>query len=355
MARSDIVFNNRVRQVLLLLLLLALFVLFVNQLYFLAPGFLGAVTLYILSQDYYTRLTRQKKWNKHATAILFITLFTIVVGLPVYGVIALLAPRVRAFVGNPEQLMEKAKIFSQGLEKTIGFDVLSAQSSKDMLTKFSNMIPEILNGTALVVGNFALIIFLAYFMLLNQDKMEKAISNFIPLKDRNVELLGQETKHMVRANAIGIPLISLIQAGFATAGYWLFGIQDFVVWGFITGIFAFFPIIGTAMIWIPLVASQYAAGETANATWLLIYSAVVIGNVDYFARMSILKRIGQVHPVITIIGVILGLKLFGFWGFIFGPLLISYLILLLKIYNNEFGTLDPQEHPIKVMHKPSKP
>ncbi len=251
--------------------------------------------------------------------------------------------------------MEKAEVFSKNIEKTIGFDVLSEQSSKDILTKFSNMLPDILSGTALVIGNFALIIFLAYFMLVGHNKMEKAICNFIPLKDRNVELLGQETKHMVRANAIGIPLISLIQASCATLGYWLFGIEDFVVWGFITGIFAFFPIVGTAMIWIPLVISQYATGDTGNATWMLIYSAVVIGNVDYFARMSILKRIGQVHPVITIIGVILGLKLFGFWGFIFGPLLISYLILLLKIYNNEFGTLEPEEHPIKVMHKPTKP
>ena len=38
----------------------------------------------------------------------------------------------------------------------------------------------------------------------------------------------------------------------------------------------------------------------------------------------------------TVLGVIVGLKLFGFWGFIFGPLLISYFLLLGKIYNIEF-------------------
>lgn len=355
MTRSSVLFNNRVRQLLLLLVLLTLFVLFVNQLYFLAPGFLGAVTLYILSREHYIRLTVQKKWNKQATAILFISLFTVVIGLPVYAAIAMLAPRIRKFVGNPEELLEKAELLSSKIQHTIGFDLMNEQSSKNLLMKFSNTVPEILNGTALVIGNFALIMFLSYFMLLNKEAMEKAIANFIPLKDRNVELLGKETKNMVKASAIGIPLISLIQALFATLGYWLFGVEDFVVWGFITGIFAFFPLIGTALIWIPLVITMYASGETGSATWLLIYSAVVIGNVDYFARMSILKRIGQVHPVVTIMGVILGLKLFGFWGFIFGPLLISYLVLLLKIYNNEFGTLEPDEHPIKIMHKPPKP
>jgi predicted PurR-regulated permease PerM len=36
------------------------------------------------------------------------------------------------------------------------------------------------------------------------------------------------------------------------------------------------------------------------------------------------------------LGVIVGLGLFGFMGFIFGPLLLSYLLLLIRIYSNEF-------------------
>ena len=49
-----------------------------------------------------------------------------------------------------------------------------------------------------------------------------------------------------------------------------------------------------------------------------------------------MKRIGDVHPVTTILGVIVGLGLFGFVGLIFGPLLLSYVVLLFKIYMNEF-------------------
>jgi len=46
---------------------------------------------------------------------------------------------------------------------------------------------------------------------------------------------------------------------------------------------------------------------------------------------------GNVHPMFTVFGVIVGLNLFGFMGLIFGPLLVSYFIILLKIYMNEFG------------------
>ena len=50
-----------------------------------------------------------------------------------------------------------------------------------------------------------------------------------------------------------------------------------------------------------------------------------------------MKKIGDVHPLITVLGVIVGLNLFGFIGLIFGPLLISYFLILVKIYVNEFS------------------
>ena len=141
---------------------------------------------------------------------------------------------------------------------------------------------------------------------------------------------------MVKANALGIPLISIIQGITAAIGYFIFGVEEWGLWGFLTGVFAFFPIVGTMVIWVPLVIYVYAIGDTWEATGLLLYSAIVTGNIDYVARITLLKRIGNVHPVITILGVIIGLNLFGFIGLIFGPLLVSYIILLFRIYNNEF-------------------
>lgn len=353
MIKSDIEFNNRVRQLLILLLLLTLFVIFLNQLYFLAPGFLGAVTLYILSRENYSYLTREKKWRKGLAAFLFLGLFTVCIGIPIYFSAHLLAPRVKTMMSNKEEMLQKAEAMSAKVKQMTGFDVLTPESSRTIVTKIGKMLPDILNSSALVVANFILILFLAYFMLLNKESMEKSISNFIPLKNRNVELLGKETKNMVRANAIGIPMISLIQGSSALLGYWIFGVEDFLLWGFITAIFSFFPVIGTALIWIPLVINHFVAHPGWQAIGLMLYSVVVIANVDYLARISILKRIGHVHPVVTIIGVVLGLKLFGFWGFIFGPLLISYLILLLKIYTNEFGHMEPDNNNVKITEKPT--
>ena len=81
---------------------------------------------------------------------------------------------------------------------------------------------------------------------------------------------------------------------------------------------------------------MYAQGNTAPATGMMLYSLIVTGNIDYLARVTLMNKIGHVHPLITVFGVIVGLQLFGFMGFIFGPLVFSYAIILMKIYANEF-------------------
>ena len=189
-----------------------------------------------------------------------------------------------------------------------------------------------------LLSNLIIMFFLLYYLLVQGRDMEKYLSKVIPLKDENVHLLAGETKMMIRANALGIPIICVVQGAFAALGYWIFGIEDWGLWGFVTGVFAFFPLVGTMIIWVPLVGYLFIHGSNLPAIGLTIYSFVVTGNVDYLARLKLMKYMGDVHPVITVLGVIVGLNLFGFMGLIFGPLLISYFLIMVKIYINEFDT-----------------
>ena len=177
-------------------------------------------------------------------------------------------------------------------------------------------------------------------MLVNCKEMELYLGRLLPLKRANTTLLAAETKRIVRASALGIPLISLIQGATASIGYAIFGIEDYVLWGFLTGVFAFFPVVGTMIVWIPIVLALYSGGDTWNATGLLLYSLIVTGNIDYLSRITILKKLGHLHPVVSVLGVLVGLGLFGFIGLIFGPLFVSYIILTFRIYRNEFVELN---------------
>lgn len=330
-------FNNRIRQVAFLLIVTALAIIVFKQLYIFFPGFLGALTLYILCRRYYFHLTEKRKWNKSLTAILFMVLFMACIVAPIYFSLQMIFRKVEGIMQDPGQVDHAIDAISQQLREWTGQDFLTKEAAADLGKKAAGFIPGILNSSATMVGNLLMILFLAFFMFKNGRLMESTLEDSIPLRPGNIELLADETCGMVRANALGIPLISLIQGLVALLGYWIFGIKDFVLLGLITGLCAFFPVIGTAMIWLPLVIFLFSKGENGKAIGLLIYSAVVIGNIDYLARITFLQKVGNVHPIITILGLIAGLKLFGFWGFIFGPLLISYLLVLIRIYKSEFS------------------
>jgi predicted PurR-regulated permease PerM len=141
---------------------------------------------------------------------------------------------------------------------------------------------------------------------------------------------------MVWSNALGIPLMGVVQGLAGLLAYWLVGVDDPWLWFAITFVSGMLPVIGVALAYVPLSLILLANGLQWEALFIFLYGFIVVGSVDNLARMWLLQKIGHVHPVITLFGVIVGLKLFGFIGFIFGPILISMFILLLRIYHKEF-------------------
>ncbi len=331
-------FNERLRQILILLLILAIAILLISQITIFIPGLLGGITLYILSRTLYFQLIFKRKWKKGWTALLFILCYLIIIAFPVYISITLASPKISSIAENQEEIIKSIQSLSEKVKEKTGFTILTAQSAKTIAQKVSTFIPGILNSTMVLLTNLIIMFFLLYYLLVQGRDMEKYLSKVIPLKDENVHLLAGETKMMIRANALGIPIICVVQGAFAALGYWIFGIEDWGLWGFVTGVFAFFPLVGTMIIWVPLVGYLFIHGSNLPAIGLTIYSFVVTGNVDYLARLKLMKYMGDVHPVITVLGVIVGLNLFGFMGLIFGPLLVSYFLIMVKIYINEFDT-----------------
>lgn len=308
----------------------------IGKLYVFLPGLLGGITLYILSRATYFGLIYRKKWSKTWTALLFILFYLVIISLPVYLSIELISPKINALVSNPQGIMERLKDFSSKIMDLTGFEILSVENTRDISQKISVLVPRLVNSTANVLANLLMMFFLLYYLLVNGREVERYLNRVIPLEPGNVDKLASETKLMIKANALGIPIICMVQGAFAALGYYIFGVEDWGMWGFVTGVFAFFPLVGTMVVWVPLVIYMFSLGQNWPAIGLTIYSVIVTGNVDYLTRLSLMKKMGNVHPIITVLGVIIGLGLFGFVGLIFGPLLVSYFIVLVKIYMNEF-------------------
>ena len=108
------------------------------------------------------------------------------------------------------------------------------------------------------------------------------------------------------------------------------------LWFVATTIAAMLPVVGAAIIYVPLTIMLFVQGYTGKGISMGLWGFILIGLVDNVFRLLVNKRLGNIHPLITIFGVIVGVQLFGFIGLIFGPLLIALFILLLRIYASEF-------------------
>lgn len=331
--------GNIMRQVFLISLILFIGLSLIYTLRYFIPGALGAITLYIIFRKTYTRLTEQKKWKKSLASTFLIVISLVALIIPLWLLVEILIPQITSIFDNKELINTKfnaVKAFmrSKPVLKNIN---LSEQALAGYVGKLAAYVPLVFNSIGSVVVNIATALFILYFMQVNSKVLEKVVSLHVPFSDDNKQTLWDETKMMVKSNALGIPIIALFQGIIAAIGYWIFGVNNALLWGLITGIATIVPVVGTMLIWVPIVIIHMSMGQMTNGILLAVYCVLVVGSIDNILRFTILRKLGDVPPLITVFGVLAGLNLFGMMGLIFGPLLLSYFLLLLKVYRTEFG------------------
>jgi len=328
--------TNLLRQIFSILIILFLGIVLIRELWFFLSAFLGATTFYVLMRERMFYLTERKGWRKSTAAwvLMLLSFFVILVPIGLLGNI--LYGKISYVVTHSNEMIASLKQTIGSIEDKIGYQIVNPDNINQLGPYLGRLLPKILGVTLNTITIIATMYFILYFMLVNGRRMEDNLYEYIPLKDGNVELIGQEVKLMVTSNTIGIPLIALIQGVVGLVGYLIIGIAEPFLWFVATCITAMLPIVGAALIYVPLSIMLFAQGETGKGIAMTIWGFGLIGLVDNLFRFLINKKIGNIHPLITIFGVIVGIQLFGFIGLIFGPLLISMFILLLRIYSSEF-------------------
>jgi predicted PurR-regulated permease PerM len=306
------------------------------QLYYFIPGFLLAVTMYILLRNIYFRLILQYRWKRSLSAIALMVGTLIALALPIWLLIEILIPKITYLVNNSEYLLQRITVIVDELKEKFPQIKISDTQVQQSIQKGLTYVPGILGTTAGIFTNLLTAYFILYFMLISGPEMERRLKNFLPLKEVNKDSIWLETHTLIVSNAIGIPVLAFLQSLIAILGYWIFGVDEFLIWGLLTGICSLLPVIGTMIIWVPIVIYMIATGDVGKGIGLALYCAIIVSNIDNVLRFTVMKKIGDVHPLITVFGVIIGLQMFGIMGLIFGPLLLSYFILLIKVYRAEF-------------------
>lgn len=328
--------SNILKQVFFIAVILFLGIVLFRELFFFFSAFLGAITFYVLMRKRMFHLTENRKWNSVLAAwtLMLLSFFVILVPIGLLGNI--LYSKISFVISNSEQLLSSLKVAITHISDKLGFKIIDPSVINRAGEFLGELLPEVLNVTINTTTTVASMYFMLYFMLINGRKMENALYEYIPLADSNVKLLGSELRTIISANAIGIPLIALIQGVVGLIGYLIIGISEPWLWFVATAITAMIPVVGASIIYAPLTIMLFVQGETGKGIALAIWGFGVIGLVDNVFRLMVNRRLGDIHPLITIFGVIIGIQMFGFIGLIFGPVLISLFLLLLRIYSSEF-------------------
>ena len=96
------------------------------------------------------------------------------------------------------------------------------------------------------------------------------------------------------------------------------------------------PIVGPALVWLPLAAYMSLAGNWGQGVGLVMYGTLVVTQVDNLVRMVMQKKMADTHPLVTIFGVFIGLSIFGFMGVIFGPLMLEMFVFCVNIFKKKY-------------------
>lgn len=325
-----------IRQIFTLLIIVAIGGLIFKQLLPYLSGVLGAITLYVLLKGWMVKLVR-RGWNKNLAAALLMVLSFVGILLPVSGIIAMLGSKVGDVVKNSERFINAFKEQLNIIEAKWGYEIASNIDVSAISGWLSHNLQNIAGNTFSMFIAIAIMYFMLYYMLVSPTALKKTLQKFSPFSTANMTIIGDEGIKMVRSNALGIPLVALAQGVIALIGFLIFGIENPFFWFVIVIIGSMIPFIGTLIGILPVFFISLSTGNTFQAWAILIYGIVVVGSTDNLIRLFVLKKLDGVHPLITLIGVIIGVPLFGFIGLIFGPLLISLFFILIQLYQKEYG------------------
>jgi predicted PurR-regulated permease PerM len=308
-----------------------------KELHFMMASFLGAVTLYVIMHKWMIKLCNHYKIKKWINALFLILLSLIVLILPTVWVSSIAFHKIKPFLQDPEILKNTFEQMNVYLQNKLNIDILNKVNIDKITNQGIPFLQSTIGSTINTVLNLVVMYIILFFLLVNNTEVEYWVHKHIPLKKFNTDLAITEFKRLVISNAVGIPLVAIIQGIAGLIGYLIFGVKGAVLLSILTAICSVIPMVGPTLVWGPVSLFMLSQGKESQALWVALWGFLLIGSIDNIARFLLQKKIGNIHPLITIFGVIIGINLFGFVGLIFGPLMVSMFILIIKIYSDEFG------------------
>jgi predicted PurR-regulated permease PerM len=295
-------------------------------------AFLGAVVFYTLFKPLFTYFIARHRWPRPLAAILVILLSFLIIILPFSALTLMIFNKIIEFRNHPEQvnvIIQQLNDFaSNKLHQPEIVDDIILKAEAYALSTFSSAV----NGILSVALKVTVMYFVLYFMLVSFEKFEGILFKYMPFRQQNSLIFAHELRNITYSNVLGQGVISIVQGILLGVGFLIFDLPDAFFWGTICIFLSFLPVVGAGLIFVPAGILCLSHGDLFSGWGILAWGAILVTNIDNVLRFVISRKFADTHPLITIIGVVIGIPYFGILGLVFGPLLLSYFILLVRIY-----------------------
>ncbi|WP_440955451.1 AI-2E family transporter [Methanosarcina sp. Mfa9] len=309
--------------------------------------FFGAFILFAIFRPLYVFLRGKPKFRKGTAALTSIVVSIIVVLIPLYFLLSIIVGETQALLEDSYSTRLFAQIvddfFSQYLSRfdlpyaTIQAEVEGRvlEFASEAVNFVSKFILDSIQGLSRQVVGFTIMYFLLYYLFTSEEGLLETLHKVIPFNKENTEILLGEFGKIVHSVLISSGIIAIFQGGVLTLAFLVFGVGGAFLWGFIAALLSFLPIVGATFVWVPaaivqLLQHDYFAGIG------IIGAGIIISSVDNLLRPFIQEKVGALHPFHSLLGIIIGVSLFGLIGIVVGTLLLSYFILIVRMFSEEY-------------------
>lgn len=192
---------------------------------------------------------------------------------------------------------------------------------------------DLTQNTLLFVVQFAVMLYTLFFFIRDGDKFLGMAIKLITFGENREEILYERFATTARATLKVTLIIGGFQGFLGGLIFWFTGIEGALVWGAVMVFTAIVPVVGCSIIWVPAGVIMLLTGHTWEGVLILAAGVFVISMVDNLLRPVLLGRDVQMHPLLIFLSTLGGISLFGFSGFVLGPIITSLLLAIWAMYD----------------------
>ena len=297
-------------------------------------AFLGAFIVFFLFKSLHKKLIK-KGVSPYLSASIWLVCTLLIILIPMFFGAKMIFTEISS--ANVSISLDDSLGFIQGWFPDTNVVSFLEEKVVTFGSKLSTSIMSFLGNAVSVIINLIIFFFTLFYLFVDSDRLGTTVEKYIPFNDKNTTKIISEFKKITNSTVIATGLIGILQGVFMALGFYVLGFSNPVLWGFVAMVAAILPIVGVSMIWVPAMLFKLFAQHNVPVAIAIGIWGFVVTNIDYvFLRPWMQKRMGKIHPLTSIVGIFMGLPIFGILGLVLGPLLLSYMISITKMYIDEY-------------------